>query len=124
MLTIILDARPLVAACDRNDDHNAWATAEMLTRKGGFIVTSAAVAEATHLLRNGPLALAVLSAIIGEMTVEDPAPIAVLAEMQLWSTRMDYADACAVLLARECPVPFRLARLGGRGICRSGPGRA
>lgn len=35
------------------------------------------------------------------MQVEDPAPAIVLAEMRKWGQRMDYADACAVLLARR-----------------------
>jgi predicted nucleic acid-binding protein len=35
------------------------------------------------------------------MNVEDPAPVMVIAEMRRWDRRMDYADACAVLLARR-----------------------
>lgn len=35
------------------------------------------------------------------MRVEDPAPVGVLSEMRRWDQRMDYADACAVLLARR-----------------------
>lgn len=33
--------------------------------------------------------------------VKDPDPVDVLAEMQKWDRRMDYADGCAVLLARS-----------------------
>jgi len=61
------------------------------------------VAEATHLLDNGPRALAFLEKLVARLHVEDPPPAAVLAEMQRWSRRMDYADACAVLLARKHP---------------------
>jgi predicted nucleic acid-binding protein len=86
---------------DATDPHNRW-TAEWI---GGtdrpFVVTSAAIAEATHLLENGPRALAFLEKLVGRMQVEDPAPVAVLAEMQRWGRHMDYADACAVLLARK-----------------------
>lgn len=98
---IILDAGPLRAAVDRSDPHNLWTTAEMLRQVGPFIVTSAAVAEATHLLDNGPRALEALATLVARMRVEDPAPVAVLAEMRRWDRQMDYADACAVLLARR-----------------------
>lgn len=66
-----------------------------------FIVTSAAIAEATHILDNGPRALEFLEKLTARFQVEDPAPVAVLAEMRRWPKRMDYADACAVLLARR-----------------------
>jgi predicted nucleic acid-binding protein len=98
---IILDAGPLVALVDAADPHNKW-TAEWI---GGtarpFIVTSAAIAEATHAVGNRTRALAFLEKLVSRMHVDDPPPVAVLAEMQRWSERMDYADACAVLLARK-----------------------
>ena len=100
---IILDAGPLAAAVDRLDAHNLWATAEMLRRSGPFIVTSAAVAEATHLFRNHRLALERLLELVERMQVEDPAPVAVLKLMQRYSPEVDYADAGAVLLARKHP---------------------
>jgi len=93
---IILDAGPLVALADASDPHNRWTAAWIGGAARPFVVTSAAIAEATHLLGNGPRALAFL-----EKLVEDPAPLSVLAEMQRWGRRMDYADACAVLLARK-----------------------
>ncbi len=74
---------------------------KMLSRVSPFIVNSAAIAEATHILQNGPRALEFLEKIVERMHVEDPAPVAVLAEMRKWERRMDYADACAVLLARR-----------------------
>jgi predicted nucleic acid-binding protein len=98
---IILDAGPLKAAVDRLDAHNAWATAEMLRRTGPFIVTSAVVAEATHLLRNQSPALDRLRELVERMQVEDPAPVEVLTLMKRYAPEMDYADACAVLLARR-----------------------
>ena len=98
---IILDAGPLAAAVDRLDIHNLWATAEMLKRTGPFIVTSAAVAEATHLFRNQGPALDRLRALVERMQVEDPEPLRVLDLMRRYAPEMDYADACAVLLARR-----------------------
>lgn len=98
---IILDAGPLKAAIDRNDDHNAFATREMSTRPGPFIVTSAAIAEATHLIKNHATALLRLAELVERMVVEDPDPLEVLTEMHRLAPAMDYADACAVLLARR-----------------------
>lgn len=66
-----------------------------------FIVTSAAVAEATHGLDNNPVAVGLLQEWVQRMIVSDPAPVDVLKEMVNWKARMDYADACAVLLARK-----------------------
>ncbi|MBC8040504.1 MAG: hypothetical protein H7Y06_08180 [Opitutaceae bacterium] len=45
---IILDAGPLIAAINTRDPDYAWARSTMLGNPGPFIVTSAAVAEATH----------------------------------------------------------------------------
>jgi predicted nucleic acid-binding protein len=73
----------------------------VFTRAGAFIVTSAAVAEATHLVKNYGPALDRLSELVGRMQVEDPAPTEVLGEMRRYSPKLDYADACAVLLARR-----------------------
>jgi predicted nucleic acid-binding protein len=75
----------------------------MLGCSGPFIVTSAAVAEATHGLGNSATGMQKLRGIVERMQIEDPAPVDVLDEMAKWKTRMDYADACAVLLARRHP---------------------
>lgn len=98
---IILDAGPLVALADAGDQHNAWAAAKIGGTGRPFIVTSAAIAEASHVLNNGTRAIDFLEKLVARMQVEDPAPLAVLAEMRKWAQRMDYADACAVLLARR-----------------------
>lgn len=99
---IILDAGPLIAAVNRAEPAaHRWIVEQFTALRGGFIVTSAAVAEATHLLGNAPAALVELGRIVGRMKVEDPAPVDVLEEMGKWDRRMDYADACAVLLSRR-----------------------
>lgn len=99
--TIILDAGPLVAVCDRHDSEHAWASRQVFTRVGAFIVTSAAVAEATHLVKNYGPALDRLRELVERMQVEDPAPVQALELMRRYTPEMDYADACAVLLARR-----------------------
>ena len=98
---IILDAGPLVALADTGDRHHAWASAQLGGTDRPFIATSAGIAEATHILNNGPRALELLEKLVERLHVEDPTPVTVLAEMRRWTPRMDYADACAVLLARR-----------------------
>lgn len=86
---------------DAADENNAWAVVQVGFSARPFIVTSAAIAEATHILNNGPLALEFLEKLVARMRVEDPEPVEVLSEMRRWDMRMDYADACAVILARR-----------------------
>lgn len=95
---IILDAGPLVAVANAADQHNGWAARFFAETTRPIIVTSAAVAETTHLLGNAPRALAFLGKLVARFRVEDPHPVEVLAEMARWGRHMDYADACAVLL--------------------------
>jgi predicted nucleic acid-binding protein len=99
--TIILDAGPLVAVCNRLDAHHTWASRQVFTRSGAFIVTSAAVAGASHLVKNQGPALDRLRELVERMQAEDPAPVEVLALMKRYAPEMDYADACAVLLSRR-----------------------
>ena len=100
---IIRDAGPLVALADAADENNAWAASQLGGQPLPVIITSAAVAEATHLLDHGPHALVLLEALVSRMHVKAPAPVSVLAEMRRWAQRMGYTDACAVLLARRHP---------------------
>ena len=90
-----------MAVCDRHDSEHAWASRQVFTRVGAFIVTSAAVAEATHLVKNYGPALDRLRELVERMQVEDPAPVQALELMKRYTPEMDYADACAVLLARR-----------------------
>ncbi len=92
-----------MAVCDRRDPDHVWASEQVFTRSGNFFVSSAAVAEATHLVGNHGPALDRLGELIGRVQVEDPAPTAVLSTMRRYAPAMDYADACAVLLAGRHP---------------------
>lgn len=65
-----------------------------------WLVTQAALIETTHLLGNHPRALAELRAMLADLRHESPEPAAVIALMERWASSMDYADACAVLLAK------------------------
>ncbi len=100
---IILDAGPLVALANAADPHHRWAATLIAATARPFFVTSAAVADATPLLRNGRLALDCLGRFVANLTVEDPAPVQVLQLMRRYAPAMDYADACAVLLAGRHP---------------------
>jgi predicted nucleic acid-binding protein len=99
---IILDAGPVIAALNVRDPDHAWAKMRLGSIKCPAVyITTAAIAEATHLLQNEARGLSTLAAFIEGMSIEDPAPAEVLALMVRWAPRMDYADAGAVLLARR-----------------------
>jgi predicted nucleic acid-binding protein len=91
----------LVALADADDQHNRWAANQVGGTSRPFIVTSAAIAEATHVLNNGTRAIEFLEKLIARLHVEVPVPVTVQSETRKWDQRMDYADACAVLLARR-----------------------
>ena len=57
---------------DAPDPHHEWAATLIAATDRPFIVTSAAVAEATHMLKNGPRALVFLEKLVTQMNVEDP----------------------------------------------------
>jgi Predicted nucleic acid-binding protein, contains PIN domain len=92
-----------VAALNARDPDHAWAANKLRpadARRPVFI-TTAAIAETTHLLGNETRALGVLATMLEVMRREDPEPDEVLNLMRRFSPRMDYADACAVILARR-----------------------
>ncbi len=98
---IILDAGPIVAALNTRDPDHAWAVKRLAPAdaRRPIFITTAAIAETTHLLGNDERALGVLATMLEVMRREDPEPDEVLALMRRWAPRMDYADACAVILA-------------------------
>lgn len=53
------------------------------------------------MVKNQATALDRLRELIERMQIEDPAPAEVLMLMRRYAPEMDYADACAVLLARR-----------------------
>ncbi len=100
MPTIIADSGPLVALINADDPHHAWAAHIVRPLPRPWIVAPAALIEATHILGNGPRALAALRRMLELLVVKDVAPDRVLALMESYAPVMDYADACAVLLAK------------------------
>ena len=109
--TVIVDAGPLKAAIDRGDVDHAWAVKALRTIAGRFITCEAAITEAQHILENHPRALAALRELVKRM---DVVPVAtsfldeVFDEVTEWAPEMDFADACAVVLARNYEHSFVL----------------
>ena len=109
--TVIVDAGPLKAAIDRGDADHAWAVRAFRSVPGRFITFEAAIAEAQHGLENHPAALIALRRLVTRMDVVSVAVLlvdSVFDEAERWSPRMDFADACAVVLARNYERAFVL----------------
>jgi predicted nucleic acid-binding protein len=100
MPTIIADAGPLIALIDAADEHHGWAVRSVRPLPPPWITSSSALAEVTHHFANDARALAALRRLAAGMTIEEPSPDAVLGLMERYAPDMDYADACAVLLAK------------------------
>lgn len=100
MPIIIADSGPLVALINTADPYHVWAVRVVRPLPRPWIVCTAALIESTHILGNNPRALASLRKMLADLMVEDPDPTEALAQMETYAPAMDYADACAVLLAR------------------------
>ncbi len=109
--TVIVDAGPLKAAIDRGDVAHAWAVRALRTVPGRFITCEAAIAEAQHGLENHPAAVSALRRLVARMDIVAVAAALiapVFDEVERWAPRMDFADACAVVLARTYERAFVL----------------
>ena len=101
--TVIVDAGPLKAAIDRGNVHHAWAVRSFRNVPGRFITCEAAITEAQHGLENDLVAVRALRRLVARMDVismTERLP-EVFDEIERWAPRMDYADACAVVLVRS-----------------------
>lgn len=109
--TVIVDAGPLKAGIDRGDADHAWAVRAFRGVPARFITFEAAIAEAQHGLENHPVALRALRRLISRMDIM-PVALAliepVFEECERWAPRMDFADGCAVVLARHFERAFVL----------------
>lgn len=102
--TVIVDAGPLKAAIDRGDADHVWAAGALRRIPARFVTCEAAIAEAQHGLENDPVAVVALRRLVERMEIVPVAPsrlTAVFDEIERWAPRMDFADACAVILARS-----------------------
>lgn len=100
MPTIIADAGPLIALIDSADEHHGWALRSVRPLPPPWITSSSVLAEVTHHFANEARALAALRRLTSGMAIEEPVADAVLGLMERYAPNMDYADACAVLLAK------------------------
>jgi predicted nucleic acid-binding protein len=75
----------------------------LLTVPARFVTCEAAIAEAQHGLDNHPVGVKALRRLVARMDIVSCAEhlTAVFDEIERWAPRMDYADACAVVLARR-----------------------
>ena len=109
--TVIVDAGPLKAAIDRGDVNHAWTVLVFRSIPARFVTCEAAIAEAQHGLENHPTATRALRRLVGRMDVvafgADRLP-SVFDEIERWAPRMDFADGCAVVLARSYDSAFVL----------------
>jgi predicted nucleic acid-binding protein len=108
--TVILDAGPLRAAIDRGDRDHAWAVRALRRVPARFVTCEAAITEAQHGLENHPLAVNALRRLIDRIDVVSLVERIELVfdEAEQWAPRMDFADACAVVLARSYEHSFVL----------------
>ncbi len=109
--TVVVDAGPLKAAIDRGDADHTWAVRVFNAIPARFITFEAAIAEALHGLENHPAAVLALRKLLGRMDIVAVATVLmqpVFNEVEQWAPRMDFADACAVVLARNYERAFVL----------------
>ena len=108
--TVIVDAGPLKAAIDRGDPDHSWAEQAFRAVPGRFVTFEAAITEAQHGLENHRVAVRALRRLVARMSVVPVAALleTVFDEIERWAPRMDFADACAVILARRYESAFVL----------------
>lgn len=111
--TVIVDAGPLKAAIDAGDVDHEWAVKAFCAVRGRFITFEAAITEAQHGLENHPKGVRALRRLVARMDVMSVAAEflgPVFDEAETWAPRMDFADACAVVLVRRFERSFVLTR--------------
>lgn len=108
--TVVLDAGPLRAAIDRGDPDHAWAVRVLRRVPARFVTFEAAITEAQHGLENHPVGVKALRRLIARTDVVSLVERIELVfdEAEQWAPRMDFADACAVVLARSYEHSFVL----------------
>ena len=102
--TVIVDPGPLEAAIDRSDDDHTWAVHALRSIPARCITCEAAITEAQHGLENHWAAVQALRRLLGRMEVVSMASArlgAVCDQVEQWAPRMDFADACAVVLVQS-----------------------
>ncbi len=97
MPTIIADAGPLIALIDAADQHHGWAVQSVRPLPPPWITCAAVLSED---FGNDARALGALRRMVNALRIEEPSVDSVLTLMERYAPVMDYADGCAVLLAK------------------------
>ena len=106
-----MDAGPLKAAIDRSDVDHTWAVHALRSIPARFRTCEAAITAAQHGLENHLAAVQALRRLVGRMEVVSMASArlgAVFDQVEQWAPRMDFADACAVVLVQSSAGSFVL----------------
>jgi len=109
--TVVVDAGPLKAAIDRGDVDHVWAVRAFRSVPARFVTCESAIAEAQHGLENRPVAVRALRRLVARMEVIACTPDLIdpiFEQIEQWAPRMDFADACAVMLVRRYQPAFVL----------------
>ena len=98
-----MDAGPLKAAIDRSDADHTRAVHALRSIPARFMTCEAAITAAQHGLENHLAAVQALRRLVGRMEVVSMASAklaAVFDQVEQWAPKMDFADACALVLVR------------------------
>ena len=106
---IIIDAGPLVALLNSNDQFHPWAGKTVVRFEPPLITCDAVLSETCHLLEKRPLGLVKLRRMVDEKIInssfishaELPALFALMARYH--DVPMSYADACLVSMVEQNP---------------------
>jgi predicted nucleic acid-binding protein len=102
---LIVDTGPLVSFLDRTQEHHEWARERFREVTGSLITCEAVLAEAFHILRNRPVALAALGEMLAarafdlKFHVEDWLPALPELMARYSNVPMSFADASLVVLS-------------------------
>lgn len=105
----LLDAGPLVALLDEDEQHHGWATNRMRGLTPPLMVCEAVLTETCFLLGSHALArrqirLWIQSGFVRHVALDEAAILRALALMERYaSVPMSFADACLVALAESTP---------------------
>ena len=108
---VVVDSGPLKAAIDRDDIDHLWAVRWLRNLSGRIVTSEAAITETLHLVENHPVAVSRLGELLQRMEIASPSVDSlaeVLSRVGQFAPRMDYADACAVVLVERHRLGFVL----------------
>jgi len=103
----LIDTGPLAAALDRHDAHHGWAQEVFGRIAGPYLTTEANFTEASHLVERGNLKGSlrlyqmVNTGLIQVAALHDRLPLVQAQVARFRDRRVDFADACLLVLAGQ-----------------------